>query len=205
MLEVQVHTSTDSHMKHSCFPNTQLSTTCNFQIGSQHILFVYCDKSNNFSDTLVPNMDQDKYTLTWHAFPDHLRGVMKAMMTSEDFADVTLVSDEKKTIKAHKSVLSACSPVFMNILSLESQNSHPVIYLRGIQYPEIESILQFMYLGEAKFYEERMNDFIMVAKNLEIKELSKGIESSESQNDDPSEETIEQSEENLTDSSERDQ
>ena len=126
-------------------------------------------------------------------------------MTSEDFADVTLVSDEKKTIKAHKSVLSACSPVFMNILSLESQNSHPVIYLRGIQYPEIESILQFMYLGEAKFYEERMNDFIMVAKNLEIKELSKGIESSESQNDDPSEETIEQSEENLTDSSERDQ
>ena len=61
-----------------------------------------------------------------------------------------------------------------------------------------------MYLGEAKFYEERMNEFIMVAKNLEIKELSKGIDSSESQNDDPSEETIEQSEENLIDSSEND-
>ena len=129
---------------------------------------------------------------------------MKEMMTSENFADVTLVSDDKKTIKAHKSVLSACSPVFMNILSLESQNSHPVIYLRGIQYPEIESILQFMYLGEAKFYEERMNEFIMVAKNLEIKELSKGIESSESQNDDPLEETIEQSEEILIGSSEND-
>ena len=130
---------------------------------------------------------------------------MKEMMTSEDFADVTLVSDDKKTIKAHKSILSACSPVFKNILHMESQNSHPVIYLRGIQYPEIESILQFMYLGEAKFYEERMNEFIMVAKNLEIKELSKGIEfeSSKSQKD-PPEETIEQSEENLIDSSEND-
>ena len=137
-------------------------------------------------------MDQDKYTLTWHAFPDHLRGVMKAMMTSEDFADVTLVSDDKKTIKAHKSVLSACSPVFMNILSLESQNSHPVIYLRGIQYPEIESILQFMYLGEAKFYEERMNEFLSVVKNLEIKELSNGFESKEPElNHTPNESTKE--------------
>ena len=27
-----------------------------------------------------------------------------------------------------------------------------------------------MYLGEAKFYEERMDEFIMVAKNLEVKD-----------------------------------
>ena len=50
-----------------------------------------------------------------------------------------------------------------------------VIYLRGIQHSEIESILQFIYLGEAKFYEERMNEFLNVAKNLDIRELSKGI------------------------------
>lgn len=38
-----------------------------------------------------------------------------------------------------------------------------------------------MYLGEAKFYEERMDEFIMVDKNLEVKELSKGVEHFESQ------------------------
>ena len=45
------------------------------------------------------------------------------------------------------------------------------MYLRGVQYSEMESIMQFIYLGEATFYEERMNEFLAVAKSLEIKEL----------------------------------
>ena len=121
-------------------------------------------------------MHPDKYTLTWHSYPDYLREMMREMMTSDDFTDVTLVTDDKKTIKAHRNILSACSPVFKNILQMEINNSHPVIYLRGIQYPEIESILQFIYLGEAKFHEERMNEFLSVSKNLEIRELSKDVE-----------------------------
>ena len=40
----------------------------------------------------------------------------------------------------------------------------------------MESILQFIYLGEAKIFEKRMNEFLMVAKNLDIPELRKGIE-----------------------------
>ena len=48
-------------------------------------------------------MDPEKYTLTWHTYSDHLKGMMKAMMTSEDFADVTLITDDKKTLKAHRS------------------------------------------------------------------------------------------------------
>ena len=93
---------------------------------------------------------------------------MREMMTSDDFTDVTLVTDDKKTIKAHRNILSACSPVFKNILQMEINNSHPVIYLRGIQYSEIESLLQFIYLGEEKFNEERMNEFLSVSKSLEI-------------------------------------
>ena len=124
-------------------------------------------------------MDYEKFAFKWHTYTDHLRGMMKEMMTSEDFADVTLVSDDKKIIKAHRNILSTCSPVFKDILYTQTQSNHPVIYLRGIQYSEIESILQFMYLGEAKFYEERMNEFLFVVKNLEIKELSNGFESKE--------------------------
>ena len=114
---------------------------------------------------------QEKYTLTWHTYPDHLRDIMKDMMTSDSFTDVTLISDDKKQIKAHRNILSACSPVFKNILEMNSQNNHPIIYLRGIQYSEIESILQFIYLGEAKLFQERVDEFCLVAKNLEIREL----------------------------------
>ena len=46
------------------------------------------------------------------------------------------------------------------------------MYLRGVQYSEMESIMQFIYLGEATFYEERIDEFLAVAKSLEIKGLS---------------------------------
>ena len=36
--------------------------------------------------------------------------------------------------------------------------------------------MQFIYLGEARFYEERMSEFLKVSKDLEIKDLSTGIE-----------------------------
>ena len=87
-------------------------------------------------------MYQDKCNLTWHKYSDHLRETMQGML------------------------------IFENILLMEIQNQHPVIYLRGIQFSEIESILQFIYLGEAKFLEHRVNEFLSVAKNLEIKEFS---------------------------------
>ena len=51
-------------------------------------------------------MHPDKYTLTWYTHPDYLREMMREMMTSDDFTDVTLVTDDKKTIKAHRNILS---------------------------------------------------------------------------------------------------
>ena len=118
-------------------------------------------------------MQREKLNLTCHTYPDHLREVMQEMMTSDDFTDVTLVSDDKQSLRAHRNVLSACSQVFKSIFQIEAKNNHPVLYLRGIKYEEMESIIQFIYLGEAHFHEERINEFLLVAKNLEIKELYK--------------------------------
>ena len=131
---------------------------------------------------------QEKYTLTWHSYSDHLREALTEMMTSSEFADVTLVTDDKQQIRAHRNILSGCSPVFKSILQIDSNNTNPVIYLRGIQHSEMESIMQFIYLGEAKFNEERMSEFLMVSKNLEIKYLSTGIEMNDQT---PSKESVE--------------
>ena len=43
--------------------------------------------------------------------------------------------------------------------------------------------MQFIYLGEAKFYEERINEFMSVVNNLEIKDPSTGVESNDSLTD----------------------
>ena len=115
-------------------------------------------------------MHQEKYSLTWETYSDHLKGLMKELMMNEDFSDITFVTEDKKQIKANINILSACSPIFKDILKKE-KNSRQIMYLRGIQFSEIESILQFVYLGEATFYEERMDEFLAVAKSLEIKVL----------------------------------
>ena len=44
-------------------------------------------------------MSDEKYTLTGHNYSDHLKNVLKDMKTHESFADVTLVTDDKKQIK----------------------------------------------------------------------------------------------------------
>ena len=115
-------------------------------------------------------MHPEMYSLTWPTYSDHLKIMMKELMMNEDFSDVTLVTEDKKHLKANMNILSACSPVFNDLLKKE-KNSNTIMYLRGIQFSEMESILQFIYLGEATFYAERMNEFLMVAKSLEIKEL----------------------------------
>jgi len=117
------------------------------------------------------NMNQEKYNLNWHTYSDHLQDLLHNMRKMEYLTDVTLVCDDQKQFKAHKIVLSACSTVFKNIIDSLPLNSS-VIYLRGIQHQEIDSILEFMYLGVATFYQERMNEFMNVAKNLKIKEIS---------------------------------
>ena len=115
-------------------------------------------------------MDQEKYSLTWHAYTDHLKTMMKELMMNEDYSDVTLVTEDKRQIKANINILSASSPFFKDFLKKESKSS-TIMYLRGIQYSEMESIMQFIYLGEASLNEERMEEFLSVARLLEIKEL----------------------------------
>ena len=61
-------------------------------------------------------MHQEKYSLTWHTYSDHLRDLMKELMINEDFSDITLVTEDKKQIKANINILSACSPIFREIL-----------------------------------------------------------------------------------------
>ena len=117
-------------------------------------------------------MNQEKFKLHWHTYTDHLKEMLHDMMSSNELTDVTLVSDDKVHFKAHKVVLSACSPTFKSIVS-DNHLTNQSIFLRGIQSHEVESILHFIYLGQATFYQDRMNEFLNVAKSLEIKEISK--------------------------------
>merc|ERR1712189_110156 len=129
-----------------------------------------------FNRTSNLNMSLEQFNLNWHTYSDHLREMMENLMNSHKSADVTLVCNDKTKFKAHKFVLNACSPVFKSILDDLSYKEDSFIYLRGVEPQEMKSILQFMYLGQATFYQDRMKEFLDVAKSLEIKEISKDVE-----------------------------
>ena len=129
--------------------------------------------NSNIVDFLISIMQQ--FNFNWNAYNEHFKEMMLNLLQSNESSDVMLVCEDKTKFKAHKFVLNACSPVLQSIISDLPQNGQ-VIYLRGVLAPEMKSILEFMYLGQATTYKERMNDFLNVARSLEIKEISKEID-----------------------------
>ena len=117
-------------------------------------------------------MEQSNCKFSWSNYIDHVHYKLHDMMKESDLTDVTIVSDDKKHFNAHKVVLKACSSVFQNIIE-DLPQSNSVIYLRGIQYQEIESILEYMYLGEVTISQQRVYEFLKVAADLEVKNFDK--------------------------------
>ena len=92
------------------------------------------------------------------------------MRDDKDFFDVTLACNGNQ-LQAHKVILSACSPFFRSILK-KNPYPHPLLYLKGVQYEEIQSVLTFMYHGEVNVAQEDLNTFLAVAEDLEVKGLT---------------------------------
>ena len=114
----------------------------------------------------------EKYNIGWNTHPTHLVQTSTELYVSKQFADVTLVSDDMIQTMAHRTVLSGASGVFKKLL-LMNTGAQPLLYLKGVMNQELESILEFIYLGVAKVNEDRINAFTDVALELDIKELNK--------------------------------
>ena len=113
----------------------------------------------------------DIFLLKWKYITSNLTSSLSGVFRENSFSDVTLVSDDLIPFQAHRYVLSALSPVLKNIL-LNNPHSNPLIYLRGINHQVLDSILQFIYLGEASVKEGDLNRFFQAAKDLQIKQLA---------------------------------
>ena len=112
--------------------------------------------------------------LKWDEFSENVKQSFTELKSNGDFFDVTL-SCEDKEIKAHKLILSACSPFFRRLLlkrSLQQANMHPIIYLWGMRADQLEAVVAFIYQGEVDVLEEQLDSFMLVAKDLQLKGLT---------------------------------
>ena len=112
----------------------------------------------------------EKLCLQWNDFKDNITSSFGNLKQENDFADVTLVSEDGQQMESHKFVLSSSSPVFQNMLKGNKHN-HPLIYMMGLKSEELISILDFLYCGETRVFEENLNSFLAIAEELQLKGL----------------------------------
>ena len=62
-------------------------------------------------------MAADQFCLRWNNFQLNIASALDSLKTDEDLVDVTL-SCEGQNVKAHKVVLSACSPYFRGVFKV---------------------------------------------------------------------------------------
>jgi len=121
-------------------------------------------------------MASEKFCLRWNDFENNISQAFKELRDDKDFFDVTLACDDEQ-IQAHKVILSACSPFFRNILR-RNPHQHPLLYLKGVKYTDLQSVLNFMYHGEVNVAQEELNSFLAVAEELRVKGLTQNNQQS---------------------------
>ena len=114
--------------------------------------------------------NSEHFCLRWNDFESNISQAFREIRDEKDFFDVTLACEDEQ-VQAHKVILSACSPFFRTILR-RNRHDHPLLYLKGVKYAEIISILNFMYHGEVNVAQDELNSFLAVAEELRVKGLT---------------------------------
>jgi len=116
----------------------------------------------------------EKFCLRWNDFESNISVAFRELREEKDFFDVTLsVGPGHQHIQAHKLILSACSPFFRGVLR-QNPHAHPLLYLKGVGFSELQAVLNFMYHGEVNVAQEELNTFLAVAEELQVKGLTQG-------------------------------
>ena len=116
-------------------------------------------------------MSEAQLCLTWNDFERNIKDSFGSLRHDKEFSDVTLASEEGHQIEAHKVILSISSPFFANLLK-KNRHQHQLIFMRGMKSETLATVLDFLYLGEANVFQENVESFLNLAKELQIKGLT---------------------------------
>merc|ERR1712066_460723 len=133
-----------------------------------------------YSNLSGSKMGSEKFCLRWNDFESNISNALQNLRSDKDFFDVTIACEDEQ-IQAHKVILSACSPFFRNILR-RNPHQNPLLYLKGVKFTDLQSVLNFMYHGEVNVAQDELNSFLAVAEDLRVKGLTQNNSSSNNTN-----------------------
>ena len=143
--------STQSTLFHFCM--NQMIFTLNFNLSTIYLPF--------------SKMYEDQVTYTSNSFKDDLLQHRQELFLRRQFADVTLVSDDMIPFQAHRSILGLSSQLLNSLFEVTNEPKQ-VLFLKGVSSTQLESILQYTYIGEISVKTDQVGDFSKVAAELGI-------------------------------------
>ena len=84
--------------------------------------------------------------------------------------DVTLAT-ETKQFKAHKLILSACSPYFRNLF-ISNPCKHPTVFFKDISEEQMKLLMEYMYKGKISVKQSELESVLRTASSLQIHGLT---------------------------------
>lgn len=115
-------------------------------------------------------MGSQQFCLKWKSHYSNLLSALDQLLFSESLTDVTLAC-EGFSLKAHKAMLSACSPFFQTLFA-ENSHQHPIVILKDFKFSELRAIVDFMYHGEVNVSREQLSSLLRAAEALQVKGLT---------------------------------
>ena len=95
---------------------------------------------------------------------------LKDMLNQKLFTDVTLACNDDKQVDAHRIILSSQSLFFRKILETNKEKDI-LVYLPNVSSVELDTILEFVYLGQTEICEKDLAKFITFGNLFQIKSL----------------------------------
>ena len=119
-------------------------------------------------------MGSEKFSLRWNDFESTISCSLGEIKAAGELLDVSLACGGD-VVRAHRLVVSACSPLLRNILSRAPAQANPFIYLKGVQFEDLVACLDFMYHGEVSVAQESLNSFLAAAEELQVRGLTQDV------------------------------
>lgn len=127
------------------------------------------------------NEENPQFSLKWSNHTENILSSLDVLLQSEKLVDVTLICG-KESLRAHRVILSACSPFFQKIFA-ETPCNHPVVVLNEFQGSDVQALITFMYKGEVNIAQSRLQTLMKAAESLQIRGLADNNKNSPKQPD----------------------
>ena len=109
-----------------------------------------------------------EYDLKWENYRNWTENCISELSTDTTFSDVTLMSDDLQTFKAHKIILSKCSNFFQKVLESMPRNNTDTLFLKGVDGSTLKYMLKFIYEGAVSVPEEGLTKFLEIGFDLKV-------------------------------------